>query len=139
MKLPFTLLLKIFTRMESKNATTSSTLQDDIDRIVQLELELGEINKEDYYRSDENWEVVTVQQLSRLVPSVEWKDYIQNCLETGSTQQSGQGCGEDSNYRVKRYTRVKIPSRLPRLTSRARSRSSFKLTCGTCSHPQGPP
>ena len=93
------------------NATTTTTLQDDIDRIVQLELELGEINKEDYYRSDENWEVVTVQQLSRLVPSVEWKDYIQNCLETGSTQQGGQSCGEDSNYRVKRYTRVKIPSR----------------------------
>jgi len=91
----------------SSNATT---LQDDIDRIVQLELELGEIDKEDYWRSNDSWEVVTVQQLSRLVPTVEWKDYIQSCLKTGPTKRAGS-CGEDSNYRVKRHTRVKIPSR----------------------------
>ena len=88
----------------------STTLQDDIDRIVQLELELGQIDKEDYWRSDDTWEVVTVQQLSRLVPTVEWKDYIQNCLKTGPVERPGT-CGEDSNYRVKRHTRVKIPSR----------------------------
>ena len=88
----------------------STTLQDDIDRIVQLELELGQIDKEDYWRSDDTWEVVTVQQLSRLVPTVEWKDYIQNCLKTGPVERAGT-CREDSNYRVKRHTRVKIPSR----------------------------
>merc|ERR1719239_613941 len=69
----------------SSNATT---LQDDIDRIVQLELELGEIDKEDYWRSNDTWEVVTVQQLSRLVPTVEWKDYIQSCLKTGPTERA---------------------------------------------------
>ena len=94
----------------SNNATT---LQDDIDRIVDLELELGEIDKEDYWRSDDTWEVITVQQLSTLVPTVEWKDYIQSCLNTGSSQRQRPGgrCGEDSNYNIKRYTRVKIPSR----------------------------
>ena len=94
----------------SNNATT---LQDDIDRIVELELELGEIDKEDYWRSDDAWEVITVQQLSSLVPTVEWKDYIQSCLNTRSSQRqrSGRLCQEDSNYNIKRYTRVKIPSR----------------------------
>ena len=77
----------------SNNATS---LEKDIDRIVELELEVGKINTKAYFKDADFKAEVTIQQLHNMVPTVEWKDYIQASL-------SGE-------FKVKRYTKVNIPS-----------------------------
>ena len=80
----------------SDNATT---VEQDVERIIELELELGNINTKSNFKSNDDWEVITIKELSDLVPTVEWKDYIKACLEN------------NRQLRVSRRTEVAIPSR----------------------------
>ena len=80
----------------SNNATT---LEDDIERIVELELELGQINTRSSFTSGDDWELVTINELYQLVPTVEWKDYILASLDS------------NTEFRLRGGTEVAIPSR----------------------------
>ena len=93
----------------------STTLDQDIDRIIELELELGQINNQIEFDSSMNsWEIITVEELSMLVPDVEWKDYIQASLKSNSASDT-KSClccpNLQQGFRVHRYTQVSIPSR----------------------------
>merc|ERR1719394_1513202 len=58
------------------------SVERDVERIVELELMLGRINSKDSFRSDGDWERISIYWLYRLVPTVEWKDYIQSSLSS---------------------------------------------------------
>ena len=74
------------------------SLEKDIERIVELELELGKINRwSGYYSCKKEWEIITIAELYRRVPTVEWQDYIQATLQS------------NTEFRVQRYTRVAVP------------------------------
>merc|ERR1719394_682782 len=58
------------------------SVERDVERILELELMLGRINSKDNFRSDDDWEWITITELYRLVPIVEWKDYIQSSFSS---------------------------------------------------------
>lgn len=81
------------------NQVDLTALEKDVDRIIELELEAGRINTKQNFKSTDEWEIITVQQLYRIVPTVEWKDYIKASLQS------------NEKFRVYKHTKVKIPSR----------------------------
>merc|ERR1740128_1208366 len=81
------------------SAVNETSIEADIDRIIELELEMGKINRNRNFKSNEDWEVMTVQQLSTSVPSVEWKEYIEATMQ------------HNPRFKVHKYTKVKVPSK----------------------------
>ena len=57
------------------------TLEHDVDRIIELELELGWILKNETFSTAQSWEEVSLPELSTAVPSVEWLDYLRAVME----------------------------------------------------------
>ena len=106
-RLLMTTLIK-FLGQNKGSAVNETTIEADIDRIIELELQLGKINRNRNFKSNEKytneksnekWEIMTVQQLSNTVPSVEWKEYIEATMQ------------HNPRFKVHKYTRVKVPSK----------------------------
>ena len=57
-----------------------STIEEDVNRIVELELKLGEINDRHIFKSTDQWQTVSLSELQMAVPSVEWVRYLSDCL-----------------------------------------------------------
>ena len=74
------------------------TLEEDVDRIIELELELGWILKNTTFSTDQPWEEVSLSQLATAVPSVEWLDYFRAVMEG------------NKDFLVHKGTRVMVPS-----------------------------
>ena len=74
------------------------TLEHDIDRIIELELELGWILKNETFSTNKSWEEVSLSELSIIVPSVEWLDYLRDVME------------DNKDFLVHKGTRVMVPS-----------------------------
>ena len=75
-----------------------SQLDKDIERIVELEMELAEIHNKSKVPSSDSWEMVGMTDLHEYVPTVEWEDFIQKSLSA------------NKEFKVKRWTKVAIPS-----------------------------
>ena len=75
-----------------------STLEQDVDRIIELELKLGEVHKRQFYKSrSDEWETVTLGQLQMITPSVDWVKYLSIALKA------------NRDFDVNRQTVVKVP------------------------------
>ena len=74
------------------------TLEEDVDRIIELELELGWILKNTTFSTDQPWEEVSLNQLATAVPSVEWLDYLRAAMKG------------NKDFLVHRGTKVMVPS-----------------------------
>ena len=75
-----------------------STNEQDVDRILELELKLGEMHKRQFYKSrSDEWETVTLGQLQMITPSVAWVKYLSNALKA------------NRDFDVNRRTVVKVP------------------------------
>ena len=75
-----------------------SHLDTDIERIVELEMELAEIHNKSKVTSSDSWEMVGMDELHNYVPTVEWEDFIQKSLSA------------NKEFMVQRWTKVAIPS-----------------------------
>ena len=61
----------------------STIIDQDVERIVELELKLGEINDRHSFKSNEEWETISLEQLQMaIVPSVRWLKYLEECFRT---------------------------------------------------------
>ena len=74
-----------------------STIEQDADKIVELELKLGEINARHLFKSSDEWQMVSLGQLQMAVPSVEWVTYLSDCLAT------------NPGFEVNKQTLVAVP------------------------------
>jgi len=75
-----------------------ATLDQDVDKIVEWEMKIGDITEHEYSPDDE-WETVTVKTLYDLEPNVEWMDYLRATLTK-----------QNPSIRIQRHTEVTIPS-----------------------------
>merc|ERR1719509_617451 len=60
----------------------SSTIDEDVEKIVNMQLQIGKINDKDWFSAEPgSGEEIPIAELYKLVPSVKWKDYIEaGCL-----------------------------------------------------------
>ena len=79
----------------SKNNTN---LEKDITRIIELEKELVLNYNKTSYASDDEWEMVGFDVLNKLVPTVEWRDFIEKSLAA------------NKEFKIKKWTKFAIPS-----------------------------
>ena len=57
-----------------------STIDQDVERIIELELKLGKINNRHLFKSNDDWQMVSLAELQIEVPSVDWSTYLADCL-----------------------------------------------------------
>ena len=76
-----------------------SNLEKDIARIIDLEKKLKKIINKSVFANDEEWEMVGLFDLYKLVPTVEWKDFI------------GKSLSANKDFEIQKETKVAIPSR----------------------------
>jgi len=74
------------------------TLDEDVEKIVEWEIKIGEVTEHEY-SPDSDWETVTIKELYDLNPNVEWIDYLTETLTK-----------HNPGIRIQRSTRVTIPS-----------------------------
>ena len=71
------------------------TVDEDVDKIVEWEMKIGEISEHEY-SPNTRWKVVTVKELYDLDPYVEWQPFLEAVLSP--------------SIRIQRHTHVTIPS-----------------------------
>jgi len=80
-----------------------SSLEQDVDSIIDWETKIGEITEHDYHTNStsvrDHWDIVTVRELYNLDPNVEWMEYIQAVMS------------KNPSFKIERYTQVAIPGK----------------------------
>ena len=94
----------LLTGLISSFGEHTDQIEEDVERIIVMEKELGNITQG--LGSDEVWwthreftESITIRDLSHLIPSVPWKDYIEKTFS------------ENPNFKLQGSTKIWIPQR----------------------------